>query len=46
MEVPEGDADYVARDLRRVMQQGFDWSEGLPIMSEETIRPYYTKSEK
>jgi DNA polymerase I-like protein with 3'-5' exonuclease and polymerase domains len=31
--------------LRAVMQQGFDWSKGLPIMSEETIAYYYTKHE-
>ena len=28
------------------MQQGFDWSEGLPINSEETIAYSYTKSEE
>jgi hypothetical protein len=27
------------------MQQGFDWSKGLPLMSEETIGYYYTKHE-
>ena len=27
------------------MRRGFDWSEGLPLMSEETISPYYTKHE-
>jgi hypothetical protein len=27
------------------MQEGFDWSDGLPLMSEETISPYYTKCE-
>jgi hypothetical protein len=31
--------------LRKVMQQGFDWSEGLPLMSEETIAYYYSKHE-
>jgi hypothetical protein len=25
------------------MQQGFSWSRGLPLMSEETIGYYYTK---
>jgi len=27
------------------MQQGFDWSQGLPLMSEETVAYYYSKSE-
>lgn len=31
--------------LRAVMRRGFDWSAGLPLMSEETIAPYYTKAE-
>jgi hypothetical protein len=34
-----------ADTLRDVMRQGFDWSKGLPIMSEETIAYYYTKHE-
>jgi len=25
------------------MQIGFTWSEGLPLMSEETVAYYYTK---
>jgi DNA polymerase len=32
-----------ADTLCDVMRQGFDWSKGLPIMSEETIGFYYTK---
>jgi len=36
-------AEYIAGRLREVMQRGFDWSEGLPIMSEETMGYYYTK---
>jgi DNA polymerase len=32
-------------DLRYCMQSGFDWSQGLPIMSEERIEGYYTKQE-
>ena len=43
LEVPEQDADYATRELRRIMRQGFDWTEGLPLMSEETVRPYYSK---
>jgi len=27
------------------MQQGFDWSEGLPLMSEESVAYFYTKDE-
>lgn len=34
-----------ARALRTVMRQGFDWSQGLPLMSEETIAYAYTKHE-
>ena len=44
VEVEESDADYAARTLRATMRQGFDWSEGLPLMSEESIAPYYTKT--
>ena len=31
--------------LREEMQRGFDWSDGLPLMSAETVSPYYTKVE-
>jgi DNA polymerase len=43
MEVPTISAEYDACTLRWFMQQGFDWSKGLPLMSEETIAYYYTK---
>jgi DNA polymerase bacteriophage-type len=43
VEVPEGDAEYAARTLRATMRLGFEWSKGLPLMSEETVAPYYTK---
>ena len=43
VEVEERDAEYAARTLRSTMREGFWWSEGLPLMSEETIAPYYTK---
>ena len=33
-----------AEALRGEMQRGFAWSAGLPLMSEETIYPYYSKS--
>ena len=34
---PQQQASVTAAALREVMQRGFDWSEGLPLMSEETI---------
>ena len=37
-------AEHYAVRLREVMQRGFDWSRGLPLMSAETVSPYYTKS--
>jgi DNA polymerase len=46
VEVPNQIAEMIALSLRIVMRQGFDWSEDLPLMSEETIAPYYTKQEK
>jgi len=45
MEVPKDSAEYDACTLRWFMQQGFEWSKGLPLMSEETIGYYYTKHE-
>jgi hypothetical protein len=42
-EVPIADADEAAAFLRGVMQRGFDWSKGLPIMSEESVAYFYTK---
>ena len=45
VECAEENAKHYADRLREVMQRGFDWSEGLPLMSEETISPYYTKVE-
>ena len=44
LEVPKALADAAADELRTVMRAGFTWSDGLPIMSEETIAPYYTKA--
>jgi DNA polymerase bacteriophage-type len=37
------EAAQTSERLREVMQRGFDWSEGLPLMSEESIAFYYTK---
>jgi hypothetical protein len=43
VETTEGEAQEAAWMLRKTMRRGFDWSEGLPIMSEESIAFYYTK---
>ena len=43
LECPAHEADEVAAQLRGFMRKGFDWSEGLPLMSEETQAYYYTK---
>lgn len=43
VEAPEDCAQTTAQRLREVMRRGFDWGEGLPLMSAETIAPYYTK---
>ncbi len=45
VEVSIGNAGHTAARLSSIMQQGFDWSDGLPVMSDETIAHYYTKHE-
>ena len=45
LECAPEDADDVALELRDTMQKGFAWSDGLPLMSEETQAYYYTKHE-
>ena len=45
LEVPTEDAAYAARTLREIMCRGFAWTEWLPIRSEETVQPYYSKWE-
>ena len=45
LECPLEAAEHVKTELRHVMQQGFDWSQGLPLMSEETVAYYYSKSD-
>jgi DNA polymerase len=45
LETLDGAGKQTALELRLVMQHGFDWSFGLPLMSHETIAPYYTKRE-
>jgi len=39
------EAASTSERLREVMQRGFAWSEGLPLMSEETLGYYYSKHE-
>jgi DNA polymerase len=43
VECEESDAADTAMALQGIMRRGFDWSEGLPLMSEETIAYYYSK---
>jgi DNA polymerase len=41
----QADIAHRVHDLRGCMRHGFEWSHGLPLMSEERIEPYYTKQE-
>ena len=43
VEVEDEDAATASALLRDVMRCGFDWSGGLPLVSEETTAFYYTK---
>jgi DNA polymerase bacteriophage-type len=43
IEADINEADSACLLLRTYMRRGFAWSSGLPLMSEETIAPYYTK---
>jgi len=43
LEAAEHEAREVGFRLRSIMREGFDWSTGLPLMSEETLGYYYTK---
>jgi len=45
VETTEGEAGEASWLLGKIMRRGFDWSDGLPLMSEETIAYYYTKHE-
>ena len=45
VEVDEDEADGTEIVLASIMRQGFDWSKGLPIMSEEETGYYYSKWE-
>jgi DNA polymerase bacteriophage-type len=46
LECPREEADNVEVGLRDTMREGFEWSEGLPLMSEESVAYYYTKCPK
>jgi DNA polymerase I-like protein with 3'-5' exonuclease and polymerase domains len=43
VQCPEDEADSIARDLIEVMEEGFDWSEGLPLKAEPVIARWYSK---
>jgi DNA polymerase I-like protein with 3'-5' exonuclease and polymerase domains len=43
LETSAASAPKLAETLRLVMQQGFSWSKGLPLMSEESVAYFYTK---
>jgi DNA polymerase len=45
VEVARGKVAQAEAVLRTFMRQGFDWSRGLPLMSEETLGYYYSKHE-
>jgi DNA polymerase len=45
LEVTEDGAELVRPRLQEIMRRGFDWSEGLPLWSDETVSTYYTKAE-
>jgi DNA polymerase len=45
LECADAEAKGVAYALHLQMCRGFDWTDGLPLMSEETIQSYYSKRE-
>lgn len=45
VQTPLADVDRVQARLVAVMEQGFDWSDGLPLKAEPTIGYAYTKCE-
>jgi DNA polymerase len=45
VEVAEDRVDGAVDMLRGIMREGFDWTDGLPLMSDETVQPYYSKWE-
>ena len=46
VEVREEFADYAAATLADVMEEGFAWTEGLPIAADTVTARWYSKSEK
>ena len=42
-EVNEHNTEAFSEALRWQMRRGFDWSEGLPLTSDEKVMPYYSK---
>ena len=44
-ETEDENVDMITVMLRKRMREGFSWSKGLPIMSDETEGPYYSKWE-
>jgi DNA polymerase I-like protein with 3'-5' exonuclease and polymerase domains len=44
-EVNEQNVDAFSEALRWQMRRGFDWTDGLPLMSEESVLSYYSKWE-
>jgi DNA polymerase len=45
VEVDEDRVESAVDMLRGIMREGFPWTDGLPLMSEETVQPYYSKWE-
>jgi DNA polymerase len=46
VETRERDVEDAAGCLKLTMEEGFDWSEGLPIAADTTIGRWYTKQSK
>jgi DNA polymerase len=45
VEPVEAHGDRARATLRQIMQRGFDWSQGLPLSSDESAAYHYSKSE-
>ncbi len=46
VQCPEEAAGWIAKQLTQIMEEGFDWSEGLPLKAEPTIARWYSKCKK
>jgi DNA polymerase len=46
VQCPEAVAPAIARVLITVMEEGFDWSDGLPLKAEPVIARWYSKCKK